>query len=201
MTYNNKHGKPSKPLTFKSLEKSGLRYLGRYATTQAKFLKILENKIRHANENNADPNEEQKNWAITIADKCVSLGYIDDTAYAASRARVMVRRGKPMQMIISDLRHKGIESDIIKDVIADLAPVDVQDGERLSPDARAAASYIKRRRFGCFRRIKEEPVNEGQEQKHPHNKEIQSLMRAGFNPDLARKILEMDEDEVLLLID
>lgn len=170
------------------LERAALHYLGRFSSTEANLRAVLERKIRRRNEDNAAPTDEQRGWVDTVVAKCVRYGYVDDANYARSRIDALVRKGKPVRMIVQDLRYKGVPSDIAEAALNELR----QDEDR-DADRQAAAAYARRRRFGPFRRA-DRNADEKIE------KEKAAMMRAGFSFSLIKETLEATEEELLDLL-
>lgn len=170
------------------LERAALHYLGRFATTEANLRKVLERKIRRRNEDNAAPSDEQRGWVDAVVAKCVRYGYVDDANYARSRVEALIRKGKPTRMIAQDLRYKGVPAEI-----ADAALNDVRDEGDQDADRQAAAAYVRRRRFGAFRRPDRDV--EGK-----LDKEKAAMMRAGFSYGLVAEMLAMTEDEIMEML-
>ncbi len=80
--------KPRPPLDPESLERLGLFYAGRYATTRAKLAAYLGRKLG------------ERGWAGTspppveqLVERFAAAGYIDDAAFASARAASLQRRG------------------------------------------------------------------------------------------------------------
>ncbi|WP_262696306.1 regulatory protein RecX [Kordiimonas aquimaris] len=170
------------------IERAALHYLGRFSSSESNLVKVLERKVRRRNEEHAPVTDEQQQWIISVVAKCVRFGYVDDAQYAKQRAAGLLRKGKPVRIILQDLKFKGVAEDLASDVINNLSGDD-----DIEPDKRAAAAYVKRRRFGPFRR-----VNDKLEEKR--EKEIASMMRAGFRYDLVKTTLDMSEDDIIDLL-
>lgn len=165
------------------LERAALHYLGRFSSSEKNLKDVLFRKIRRRNEDNAAPSEEQKQWVDDVIAKCCQYGYVDDTRYAKQRAESMLARGKPARMISMELARKGIAEDIRKSALKELSGDDQTD-----IDHKAAAAYVRRRRFGPFRRP---DAPEGKAEK-----ELAAMARAGFAYDLSRKMLELKIEEI-----
>ncbi len=170
------------------LERAALHYLGRFSTTEANLRAVLERKIRRRNEENAPPTEEQRGWVDTVVAKCVSYGYVNDETYARSRVESLIRKGKPTRMIAQDLRYKGVPAEIGEAALRAVGEDDDKDADR-----QAAAAYVRRRRFGAFRRADRDV--EGKLEK-----EKAAMMRAGFPYGLVAEMLSLSEDEILNLL-
>lgn len=183
--------KRPKKVTAGYLERAALHYLGRFSTSRSNLEAVLVRKIRRRNENFAAPSDEQMGWVRDVVEKCLRYGYVDDNNYAQQRAEMMLRRGKPVRMITMDLKQKGISEALIASTLAGLEQEAAVDVNRS-----AAAAFVKRRRFGCFRRPIEDP--EVLDQKK--DKELASMARAGFGFDLSKEVLTMTEDELTELL-
>ena len=179
---------PPKKVTEGYLERAALHYLGRFSSTEAHLRQVLERKVRRRNEDNQPATAEQLNWIAAVAAKCVRLGYVDDGQYASNRFESLLRKGKPLRMIAQDLHHKGVPKPIAKEILATA----VDDPDR-DPDLAAAAAYIRRRRFGPFRRA-DKATDEKIE------KEKASMMRVGFSYGIISRLLRSTEEEVLELL-
>ncbi|MEX0300002.1 MAG: regulatory protein RecX [Kordiimonas sp.] len=180
--------KPAKKVTKGYLERAALHYLGRFSATEAHLRQVLERKVRRRNEGNEPASAEQLNWIAAVAQKCVRMGYVDDELYARSRFESLLRKGKAKRLIQQDLQHKGVPAEIIRNILAE-----AEDDPDVDLNLSAAAAYIKRRRFGAFRRadrMSEEKIE----------KEKASMMRAGFSYGIISRLLESTEEEVLALL-
>lgn len=177
-----------KKVTAGYLERAALHYLGRFSSSEKNLKDVLCRKIRRRNEDGRAPSDEQVQWVDDVVAKCRKYGYVDDARYARQRAESLLTRGKPVRMISMELARKGISETLRKTVLAELC-----EDDEIDPDHKAAAAYVRRRRFGPFRR------QDAPEDKF--DKELASMARAGFSYDLARKtlILSIEEIEYILL--
>ena len=96
------------------------------------------------------------------------LGYVDDVAYAASRARALTSRGFGARRINEDLRAKGISE------------TDSGEAREESENARwlSAERFAQRKRIGPFATEQAPP-----ELQHKH---FQAFLRAGHSFDIAK---------------
>lgn len=121
------------PLDESALRELALRYVARFATSEAKLRRYLERKLF------------ERGWvgdgpapvAAVIA-RLAGLGYVDDRAFAEARARDLGHRGLGARRIAADLQAAGI----IRDLAAEIATT----GDALA----VAVAYARRRRFGPF---------------------------------------------------
>jgi regulatory protein len=186
------------------IERAALHYLGRFSSSEANLRAVLERKVRRrnqANNNDSDENYSHKgddintehmSWIDDVVSKCVKYGYIDDVRYADERSRGLLRKGKPLRTIKLDLVSKGISPEVISNAIAALELHETIEGKEIDADLFAAISFVKRRRFGPFRReMSDIDAN------LKFKKELASMARIGFGFDLAKKVLKMEEGEAL----
>ena len=171
--------RPMTPLDRAALERMGLRYVERYATTRGKLTVYLKRKLRERGwEGEAPPDP------AALADKFSELGYIDDRAFAEARASAMGRRGLGARRIAHDLSYAGI---------------DAADAEAIAPlieDDRIASAiaFARRKRIGPHAR-------EAVVDRAMLEKQVGAMVRAGHSPSLAWKIARMvpgDDAEALL---
>ena len=173
--------RPLTPLDRAALERMGLRYVERYATTRGKLVTYLKRKIRERgweDEREANP--------ATLAEKLSELGYIDDRAFAEARASAMGRRGLGARRVGEALRFAGVEAEDAEAV----APL-IED-DRIA----SALAFARRKRIGPHAR--EAPADRA-----ALEKQVGAMVRAGHAPSLAWKIARMapGEDAEALLAD
>src|SRR3546814_5926658 len=110
----NSHKRPRPPLDEEALERIALFYVGRYASTRAKLRTYLVRKVRERGwHDGGEPPVD------SLVERISSLGYVDDAAFAASRAASLSRRGYGQRRVDQALTAAGIEE-------ADAAPAKEQ---------------------------------------------------------------------------
>lgn len=153
------------PLTPQKLEELAVRYVGRYATSRAKLCAYLSRKLRERGwEGQNAPDLE------ALANRFAELGYIDDAAYALSKAQALSGRGYGKRRLVEKLRVAGIAEE---DGAAAHAHAEAQA-------VAAALRFAERRRIGPF--ASHEPDRSQRE------KAIAAMVRAGHSFALARAI-------------
>lgn len=183
--------KKPKKVTAAYLERAALHYLGRFTSSEKNLRDVLVRKIRRRNEGFVSPTDEQMAWVDDVVKKCVRYSYVDDQSYAKQRAELLLRRGKPLRLIAQDLRHKGIGTEETEAALSALS-----ENAEIDADRRAAAAYIKRRRFGPFRRLIDDP----ERLREKTEKELASMARAGFGYELSRSLLNLNSEELMDLL-
>lgn len=172
-----------------SLRAAALQYVARYAATAAGVRRVLDRRIDRAArrlpgdaDDTAAAVRAARAAAAAIVADLVRLGAIDDAAFAASRARRMARQGRSARMIAARLREGGVAPSIAAAVIGDA-----------EADITAALHLARRRRIGPFR---EAPPAGG-----APAREAAILARAGFDRDVAQRVLSMPPAEAAARLD
>jgi regulatory protein len=155
------------PLDREGLERLGLFYAGRYATTRARLRDYLKRKLRERGwaDESAPPVE-------ALVERFASLGYVDDAAFATARAAALGRRGYGARRVAQALRGAGIDE-------AEAAPA------RRSAEEGAEASalrFARRRGLGPFAAA---PLD-----RDARRKAAAAMLRAGHGLDMVRRILD-----------
>ena len=176
MSHNRKLKKPPRPITQARLRDYAGWYLERFTCSAAHLRRLMAQKCRDSAHLFDTDREQMAQWVETVLAECVSIGTLDDAAYARGRAQSLLRKGKPVHFIRADLAARGVDACHIAAALEVLAE-DHADTNRL-----AAIAYARRRRFGPYR-SKPETADTRQ-------KEHAAMVRAGFGYDLVRNILE-----------
>ncbi len=164
---------PRPPLDSEGLERLGLFYAGRYATTRAKLAAYLRRKLRERGWDGPGEAPVER-----LVERFAELGYVDDRAFAASRAASLLRRGYGERRVSDALKGAGIAEE-------DMAEAREQAGE----EALAAAHlFARRRRIG--------PYADGAPDREARGKAAASMIRAGHRPELVWKLLGMSAADV-----
>jgi regulatory protein len=162
-----RHKKPRPPLDGEGLERLALFYAGRYATTRAKLRAYLGRKLA------------ERGWAGDgeppiegLAERLAALGYVDDRAFAASRAGALMRRGYGERRVRQALRAAGVEAE-------DAEAANLETEEQAWG---AALRFARRRRIG--------PWSDGRPDREGRRKAAAALLRAGHPIDIVRRLLD-----------
>jgi len=178
--------KPRQP-TATSLENAALFYLSRFDASTASLVRVLDRRVRRAaraDPEGADPDASARLIA-DVVEKMRRLGYLDDTRYAANRARGLLARGTAPGRIRLDLAAKGVAAD---DIDAALSALAADGGEGPLP-LKAAVALVRRRRLG--------PYRAGAERAIRRTRDLAALARAGFDLAIARRVIDAETPESL----
>ena len=167
-----RHKKPRPPLDAERLERLGLHYVGRYATSRAKLRAYLARKVRERGWEGSPPDLE------ALVERFSALGYLDDSAFAAARAASLQRRGYGERRVDQALRAAGID---VSD--AAVARALVEAGAMA-----AAIRFARRKRIG--------PFAAGQPDREARQKAFAAMMRAGHPMDVVRRVLNASAGDI-----
>lgn len=183
--------RPPLPPTSEELHEAALAHLARFAATERGLLRVLTRRIdrwaRQAGETDqaaeADPDavaeagRRARAEAAEVVRRLAAAGAVDDTAFAASRARRLARTGRSRRAIGAHLAAKGVPAETARAVLPD------------DPEAEldAALAYARRRRIGPFRATEVDA--------EARRREAAALARAGFMLEVAQRALRMGAEE------
>ncbi|MFV0624954.1 regulatory protein RecX [Sphingomonas sp. ac-8] len=168
MSYARRATSPPKPLDAEALERLALRYVERYATTRARLRQYLARKLRERGWEGAEPPPVD-----SLAERMAELRYVDDRAFAESKAAAMGRRGLGARRVGEALRHAGVQEADREAVAADSAEDAVE----------SALRFAKRRRIGPFSASAADP--------DLLRRQVAAFVRAGHAPSIAWTIARL----------
>jgi regulatory protein len=158
-----------------TIERLALTYVSRYATSRVKLRDHLLRKVAARGWSGDDGAEAV---VAGIVARFAELGYVDDRALAEARGRSLRARGYGARRLGGVLGSLGIsETD------AENARRDAEEGAW-----DAAVRFARKRRIGPFA---PEPADEA-----GRRRAFAAMMRAGHAPDLAKRILSTNPDDV-----
>jgi regulatory protein len=163
--------RPPRPLDPARLQEVAVAYVGRFATTRAKLATYLRRKINEKGWDAPRPPEIEP-----LVERLAALGYIDDAAFALSKARSLGQRGYGERRVNQALRQAGVGE-------ADGAPAkDMASESKVA----AAVRYAQRRRLGPFASEAPDPKR--------RDRALSAMLRAGHGFDLARALVDLAPD-------
>lgn len=160
--------KPRPALDPSGLDQLALRYVERFATTRTKLRRYLQRKILERGWSGSQDADVD-----VLVDRFVSLGYVDDAAYAASKARSLTARGYGVRRVRSALGAAGVAEDDSVEAW-DVAATNAVD---------AALKFARKRRIGPFGSERLDPAS--------REKALAAMVRAGHTFALAKAILDI----------
>jgi len=164
------------------LHRAALRYLARYASTEAGLRRVLLRKIERSVRTTADLDQAVVSAARQSIEKIIAklaeTGLLNDPAFAEGRARTLRQSGQSNRLIRAKLLAKGVSADL----------ADRMSGSANADELAAALVTARKRRIGPYRTL----VDPDQAQK---TKELMRLVRAGFALEVARQVISMTAEE------
>ncbi len=171
--------KISKPATFERLRAGGLFYLDKYSSSSDNLRRLLMRRVyKSAILHETDPVEGAE-FVDNIIAKFMKSGILDDAEYARMKIESLSRRGASHKMIKQKLMTKGVDLDIINKILDQF----IDDTGKREIDA--AIAYIKRRKLGAYRLKDRDKFKE---------KDMAALSRQGFSYDIAKKMINIDDE-------
>ena len=175
------------------LHDAALAYLARYAATELALRRVLQRRIdrwsRIAVLDGGDPDlvatqaRAARALVRDVVARLVAAGAVNDTVFAETRSRNLLRAGRSRRAVVAHLAAKGVNKATAHTALPD------------DPRTELAAALVltRKRRIGPFRQgAAADPA-----QRH---RELSILARAGFPQGVARRALAMDPDEAEALI-
>ncbi len=178
--------RPARPITAQYLQNAATFYLERYPSTAEGLRRVLNRRVRKAEMADAPIIDNVKQAIEAIIAKFVAAGIIDDQAFAQTKARALHRRGTSNRLTRQRLKLAGVDEDTLDKAMAGL-------DQELDTDPRrrewqAAVALARRRRLGPFR---------DKERKEHRNRDLATLARAGFDYELARKVIDSADRDII----
>jgi regulatory protein len=164
--------KPRPPLNASKLDELALSYVGRFATSKAKLVIYLKRKLRERGwDGDGDPPLDG------LTDRLVQLGYVDDRAYALSKARSLSGRGFGERRVRQALTMAGIAEEEAGDA-RELAEAEAVE---------SALRFARRRSIGPYAAEAPDP--------RQRERAMAAMIRAGHGFALTRAIIELNPGE------
>jgi regulatory protein len=158
--------RPRPPLDADTLNELALAYVARFATSRAKLAAYLARKLRERGW--AGPGEPPVEALVA---KAAALSFVDDAAFALSKARSLTARGYGERRVGQALHAAGIAGE----------DGDAARGHARDDAVEAALRFARRRRIGPYAAEAAEPA--------AREKALAAMIRAGHGFRLAQAIL------------
>lgn len=170
---SNKKVKVLRKITKQRLRNIALYYLKRFESSVANLRSVL---MRRINDYAYHQPEWDKSEAVAWVEELLAdferLNYIDDGRYAEMKIKAYVNAGKAPRYIQGKMRAKGIEENMIEDLLENQEYDVVEAARKLS----------RKKKIGPYR------VDED-ERRANRQKDLAKLVQAGFDYDVAQEVL------------
>lgn len=179
--------RPARPITAKYLQNAATFYLERYPSTAEGLRWVLNRRVRKAEMLEAPVMDNVKQAIDAIVAKFVDAGVIDDKAFAQTKARALHRRGTSTKLTRNRLQMAGVDGATLEGAMQALdQELDTNPGQR---EWQAAVALARRRKLG--------PYRPAAERKDKRNRDLAAMARAGFDYDVARKVIDAADVDAL----
>ena len=169
-----KKDKPMRKMTKVRIKNIGLYYLKRFESSVANLRSVLRRRVNdYAFHTPGFAKQEGYDWIEEVLSDFQRLGYLNDARYSELKIKDYMAAGKSPRYIHGKLREKGIDENLIEKLIAE------QDFDPFE----SALKLARKRRIGPFSASEEI-------RKERYSKDLAILVRAGFDYDVAVKVLE-----------
>ncbi len=170
--------RPQKKITPQRLKNIALYYLKRFESSTEKLRNVLQKRVTSYKRENPDFDVETAGqWIEEILQELHRLHYLDDARYAEIKIRNYLSAGKPERYIQNKLREKGISEQQINEILAT---------QEYNPHE-MALRLAQRKKIGPFR-----PT---EQRRDFRQKDMGTLIRAGFDYDVVCEVLNMQLEE------
>lgn len=171
--------KALKKITPVRLKNIALFYLKRFETTRYGLRTVLKRRVdAYAYQDKEFDKSIAYDWIENLLDEFVKLHYVDDARFTEFKVRDYLAAGKSPRYILGKMKEKGVDENITLRIL---------NAQEYDPYD-AAVRLARKKKIGPF----EPDANIRRERR---SKDLAILVRAGFDYDVAVKVLEKKEDE------
>ena len=166
-----------KPPTKARLRNIALYYLERFESSEENLRKMLYRRIDKYVFANKEYNPNQAYlWADEVIKECLAQNFVNDERFADFKINDYLRAGKSKRYIEQKLKQKGISETIVSQFFENSSYSELD----------TALQFVKKKKIGRFRENEEV-------RKKNHQKDLATLVRAGFDYDVAKAVLESED--------
>ncbi|MBO5442595.1 MAG: regulatory protein RecX [Alphaproteobacteria bacterium] len=170
--------KPLKKITKQRLKNIALYYLKRFESSEANLRRVLLKRINdYAYQNPEFVKADAYEWVDELLDDFKRFKYIDDIRFAELKIRDYLAAGKAERYIKGKLAEKGISEVLADQILAQQEFSPFENAMRLA----------KKKHIGPYR------IDEEQRREY-RQKDMGTLIRAGFDYDVAVEVLNTSLD-------
>ena len=171
--------------TVDEMRNFALAYAEKYAPSKQQLKTYLLKKYLKVSVPNVKKQDVTNLIDIVLSD-LEKNKFINDQFYSDSKAKSMIQRGSSINKIRNYLIGKGINSEFIKDTVNK-----IQD-KNSDQDFFSAIKICKKKRIG--------PARIEDNRNLFYKKDISLLARNGFDFETSNKVMDLDKDEYLKIV-
>jgi len=172
-------------VTVEEMRNFAFIYVEKYAPSKQQLKTYLLKKYMKVSASNVKKKDVNKLIDIVLSD-LEKNRFINDQFYSESKAKNMIQRGSSINKIRNYLIGKGIDNEFVKNTI-DKIKEDNSDQDFFS-----AIKICKKKRIG--------PARTEDNRVLFYKKDISLLARSGFDFETSKKIMNMEKEEYIKII-
>ena len=180
-----KNKKKNLELTVQEMRNFAFNYIEKFAPSKQQLKTYLLKKYLKSKISNLKKSNVSNLIDIVIEDLDKSK-FINDSFYSESKAKSLIQRGSSINKIRNYLLNKGVEEKYIKKTIEKI------QNNNEDQDFFSAIKICKKKRIG--------PSRDDANRSLFYKKDIGILARSGFDFEVSRKVMELEKDEYLKII-
>jgi len=180
-----KNRKKTLELTVEEMRNLSFSYIEKYAPSKQQLKTYLLKKYLKVSIPNIKKQDITNLIDVVIVD-LEKTKFISDKFYSESKAKSLVRRGSSINKIRNYLISKGISNEYIKNTIDDIKE------KNKDQDFFSAIKICKKKRIG--------PSRVEDNRTLFYKKDISLLARNGFDFETSKKVMDLDKNEYLKII-
>ena len=177
--------KKSLNVTVEEMRDFALAYVDKYAPSKQQLKTYLLKKYMKLSASDIRKKDVNKLIDIVLIDLEKSK-FINDKFYSESKAKSMIQRGNSINKIRNYLIGKGINDEFIKDTVEKI------NEDNSDQDFFSAIKICKKKRIG--------PARVDDNRILFYKKDISLLARNGFDFETSKKVMDIEKDEYLKII-
>ncbi len=172
-------------LTVEEMRNFAFTYIEKYAPSKQQLKTYLLKKYLKTSVPNVKKQDLTNLIDIVLSDLEKSK-FINDKFYSESKAKSMIQRGNSINKIRNYLIGKGINSDFIKETVEKI------NNENSDQDFFSAIKLCKKKKIG--------PARIEDNRSLFYKKDISLLARNGFDFETSKKVMDIEKDDYLKII-
>jgi len=180
-----KNKKKNLDLTVEEMRNFAFVYIEKFAPSKQQLKTYLLKKYLNSKTTNVKKNDISDLIGIVIEDLEKSK-FINDKFYSESKAKSLIQRGSSINKIRNYLIGKGVGEKYIKNTINKI------NENNEDQDFFSAIKVCKKKRIGPSRNENNRPLF--------YKKDIGILARAGFDFEISKRIMNLEKEEYLKII-
>jgi regulatory protein len=180
-----KNRKKTLELKVEEMRNFSFAYIEKYAPSKQQLRTYLLKKYLRASIPNVKK-QDITNLIDIVSEDLEKSKFINDRFYSESKSKSLIQRGSSINKIRSYLFGKGIQDNYIKETIEK-----IKDNNS-DQDFFSAIKICKKKRIGPARIDDNRPLF--------YKKDISLLARNGFDFETSKKVMDMEKDDFLKII-